>query len=380
MTDPQPIYRRLRDEAPAYFIPRFEAWALSRFQDIWDCSSDERFSAAQGTTSSQLLTRVQPVTPMLNVMDPPDHSTLRVAIRPRFARKAIRGMEPEIRGIVRDCIAKVREQDGCDVMGDLSSVLSVKVTCRAVGIPVEDGDMLSGLVWRFFDREEGVEGMTASGLAAAEELTAYFKELVDGRRRSGSDEDDVVNMLRTIEIGGRPLNDDEIGSHLSMLIIGGSETFPKTLANAIRRLGEYPEQRARCVADPALIPGAYEETLRYDMPTQFLGRTLLEDVELHGETMKQGQPVLFLFPSANHDDREFEDPDRFDIDRRPERILSFGAGTHACLGLHVAKMEGRVCLEEILGTWPEYQVDLENAERLRTEFVQGFASMPILFG
>jgi cytochrome P450 len=138
--------------------------------------------------------------------------------------------------------------------------------------------------------------------------------------------------------------------------------------------------RARCVADPALIPGAYEETLRYDMPTQFLGRTLLGDGEQHGRTMKQGQPVLFLFPSANHDDREFEDPDRFDIDRRPERILSFGAGTHACLGLHVAKMEGRVCLEEILGTWPEYQVDLENAERLRTEFVQGFASMPILFG
>jgi hypothetical protein len=116
------------------------------------------------------------------------------------------------------------------------------------------------------------------------------------------------------------------------------------------------------------------------MPTQFLGRTLTEDVLLRGQTLRAGHAALFLYPSANRDDREFDDPDLFDIDRRPARILTFGAGTHACLGLHVAKMEGRVCLEEILGTWPEYEVDLEGAERLRTEFVQGFASLPIRIG
>jgi cytochrome P450 len=377
MTDPLPVYRQLREEAPVYFIERYEAWALSRFEDIWECSSDTRFSAARGTTPSQLLTRVQPVTPMLNVMDPPDHTTLRVAIRPRFSRKAIRGMEDAMRGIVRDCIAKVRGRDSFDVMADLSSQLSVKVTCQAVGIPVSDGDMLSELVWRFFSREEGVEGMTAAGLEAAESLNTYFGELVDERRRQADDTDDVVNMLRNIEIGGRKLTDEEIGSHLSMLIIGGSETFPKTLANAVRRFAEYPEQRARIAQDPSLIPSAYEEALRFDMPTQFLGRTLTDDVVVRDQTLRKGQSALFLYPSANRDDREFDEPDRFDIDRRPARILTFGAGTHACLGLHVAKMEGRVCLEEILGTWPEYEVDLEAAERLRTEFVQGFASLPI---
>jgi cytochrome P450 len=380
MTDPLPVYRQLREEAPVYFIERYEAWALSRFEDIWACSSDPRFSAARGTTSSQLLTKVQPVTPMLNVMDPPDHSTLRVAIRPRFSRKAIRGMEGDMRAIVQDCIAKVRGRDTFDVMADLSSQLSVKVTCQAVGIPVSDGDMLSDLVWRFFSREEGVSGMTAAGLAAAESLTAYFGELVDERRRRADDSDDVVNLLRDIEIGGRKLTDEEIGSHLTLLIIGGSETFPKTLANAVRRFGEYPDQRARLVRDPGLIPTAYEESLRFDMPTQFRGRTHTEDVLLRGQTLRAGHAALFLYPSANRDDREFDDPDLFDIDRRPARSLSFGAGTHACLGLHVAKMEGRVCLEEILGTWPDYEVDLAGAERLRTEFVQGFASLPIRIG
>jgi cytochrome P450 len=379
MENPHPIYKRLRDDAPLHKLEKYNAWALPRFQEIWDLSSHKHLSTAKGTTPSQVLTKTQPVTPMLNVLDPPDHTRLRVAIRPRFARAAIRDLEPTIRGIVRECIQKALPQGGCDVIGDLSAQLSVKVTCMAVGIPLEDGDLLSGLVWRFFDRQPGVDGMTENGLAAAQELTAYFISLLDARRRQGSDEDDVVNMLRNFEQDGRAFSDEEIGSHLSMLIIGGSETFPKTFANAVFRLAEYPEQRARCAADPDLIPAAYSESLRYDMPTQMLCRTVSEDIPLHGETLRAGEAVMFLYNSANRDEREFENPDVFDIDRNPTRILSFGAGTHACLGLHVAKMEGKVALEELLAAAPEYQIDLPRVERLRTEFVQGYAKMPIRF-
>jgi len=379
MQNPHPTYQRLRAESPVHHLEKYDAWALSRFQDIWDCSSHPAFSAASGTTPSQVLTRTQPVTPMLNLMDPPDHTKLRVAVRPRFSRSAIRGMEPVIRGIVKECIGKVLPKGRCDVIGDLAAQLSVKVTCMAIGIPLEDGDMLSHMVWRFFTREPGVDGMTEDGRQAAQDLIDYFKQLVDDRRQTGNDDPDVINMLRQIEIGGRRFNDDEIASHLSMLIIGGSETFPKTFANGINRFFEYPDQRARLVADPSLIPVAYEESLRYDMPTQFLCRTLLEDVELHGQTLCKGQGVLFLYASANRDEREFDDPDVFDIDRRPVRILTFGAGTHACLGLHVAKMEGRVCFEEVLSAMPDYEVDVENVRRLRTEFVQGFESLPITF-
>jgi cytochrome P450 len=379
MENPHPVYKRLRDEAPLHKLEKYNAWALPRFQEIWDLSSHKHLSTAKGTTPSQVLTKTQPVTPMLNVLDPPDHTRLRVAIRPRFARASIRDLEPTIRGIVRECIQKVLPRGECDVIGDLSAQLSVKVTCMAVGIPLEDGDLLSGLVWRFFDREPGVDGMTENGLAAAQELTAYFMSLLEERRRKGSDEDDVVNMLRNFEQDGRTFSDEEIGSHLSMLIIGGSETFPKTFANAVFRLAEHPKQRARCAADPSLLPVAYAESLRYDMPTQMLCRTVVEDIALHGETLRAGEAVMFLYNSANRDEREFERPDVFDIDRNPTRILSFGSGTHACLGLHVAKMEGKVALEELLAAAPDYEIDLLGVERLRTEFVQGYAKLPIRF-
>jgi cytochrome P450 len=379
MDDPYPIYARLRDEAPAYHIARYDAWALSRFQDVWEASSHPAYSTASGTTPSQLLTKDQPVTPMLNLMDPPEHTVLRNAVRPHLAPRAIRTLEPMIRESVRGRLDEAPPTGRIDVVGDLSARLAVKVACTAIGIPLEDADLVASLVLRFFAREPGVDGITPDGLAAMGELMGYFVQLVDARRRAGDDRDDVVNLLRRIEIGGRPLADEEIASHISMFAIGGSDTFPKTFANAILRLGEHPDQRAACADDPSLIPEAFQEALRYDMPTQFLGRRLLEDVELHGEKLREGQAVLFLYPAANRDHREFERPDVFDIRRRAPRILSFGAGTHACIGLHVAKLEARICLEETLARVPDYEVDLAGAERLRTEFVQGFTSLPIVF-
>ena len=142
------------------------------------------------------------------------------------------------------------------------------------------------------------------------------------------------------------------------------------------RLAEHPEQRARLAENPEMIPAAYDEILRYDMPTQFLCRTITRDIEIHGQTMKKDQGLIFLYASANRDEREFDDPDTFDIRRKPPRILSFGAGPHQCLGTHVARMEGKVCLEAILDRFPEYELDLDRATRFKTEFVQGFQSLP----
>jgi hypothetical protein len=167
---------------------------------------------------------------------------------------------------------------------------------------------------------------------------------------------------------------------MSLFLIGGSETFPKVFANLARRLFEHPSQRAAVAADPSLAPDAMIEALRYDMPTQFLGRTVVRDIELHGEKLRAGDVVLFLYASANRDPREFRDPDNFDIARRPPRILSFGHGTHACLGIHTAKAEGRIALEELLRRDPEYEIDLAGAQRLRTEFVQGFSHLPVRLG
>lgn len=378
--DPHPIYRRLREESPCHPLEKYDAFALSRFQDIWDASNDpQSYSTARGTTPAQVLIRDQPVTPMLNVMDPPAHTKLRAVIRQCFLPKHLRGVEPTVRALFAELMDEVAERGACDVVQELGSRLSVQVACMAIGLPREDGPLLDSLVKRFFRHDPDSGGMTADGLAALQELSDYGLERVRACRRAGPEGPEALPALCRFELDGQPFSDEEVASHVNMLVIGGSETFPKTLANGVLRLWEHPDQRARLAADPSGIPAAYDEILRYDMPTQFLCRTLKRDVTLHGQTMRAGQGVLFLYASANRDDREFREPDRFDVARRPERILSFGAGTHQCLGTHVARMEGRITLEAILARMPDYEVELAGAERLETEFVQGFSSLPIRF-
>lgn len=379
MEDPYPVYARLRAEAPVYKLEKYDAWALSRFEDVWTLSSDPRLSVAKGTTPSQVLTKVQPVTPMLNLMDPPDHTKLRMKLRGFLLPKTIGGLEPVAREIVKQCLDEALPTGQVDVLGDFGMRLSVRITCRAVGIPVEDAELMASLVNRFFGREPGVEGMTADGLAAAQELIVYFMNLVAAREKSGSTVEDPVNLFRHAEVGGRKLAPEEIASHLSMLIIGGSETFPKTLANAMRRLAEHPDQRAWLRQNEDAIPEAYREALRFDMPTQFLCRTVAEPIEIGPHRLETGQGVCFLYASANRDEKEFANADAFDVRRKPARILSFGAGIHTCIGLHVAQMEGRVCLEEALRRMPDWEVDWPQSERLRTEFVQGFAKLTVKF-
>ncbi len=378
--DPYPIYARLREEAPCYHLPKWDAYALSRFDDIWNASMDnESYSTRLGTTASHLLTKVQPVTPMINLMDPPQHTVLRSRISRFFTPGVVARLEPQIQGFVDDAFAPLRDAAGADLFNDFAAKVSVKVACIANGFPLEDSDMLNRLVWRFFARQEGVQGMTPDGLAAMMEMTAYFKDLIEKRRRAGVSDKSVIDTVLGVEIDGRRFSDEEAGSHLSMFIIGGAETFPKTFSSAIYRLWQHPDQRAKCAKDPSLIPNAFREVLRYDMPTQFLMRTLKKDVTLHGVTMREGHPVMFLYPSANRDPREFANPDVFDIDRNSARILTFGHGTHACIGLHFAKLEGKLCLEKVLAAIPDYAVEEPKLRRIKTEFVQGWESMPVRY-
>lgn len=378
MNDPHATYRKLRAEAPVYYIEEFDAWALAKFDDIWKASMDNKhLTAAKGTTSAHLLTKVQPVTPMINMMDPPQHTHLRTAVRHHFTPAAIGKFEPIVRDIAVKSLEEARERGGLDVMADMASNVSVTVACLVIGIPLEDAPMMNDLVWRFFARDPEIDGMTPDGLAAMDELFGYFVQLVQKRRAEGSGSGDVIDLIINIEIDGEKLDDMSIASHLTMFVIGGSETFPKTFATTIQRLGEHPDQRAQVAADPSLVPQAYVEALRYDMPTQFLCRVVTEEHQIRDQTLRPGQPVLFIYPSANRDEDEFDDPDVFDVHRNPMRVLSFGAGTHMCIGIHAAKLEGRVLLEETLARIPEYELQMDRAERLVTDFVQGYASFPI---
>jgi hypothetical protein len=379
--DPYPTYRELRDSAPAYYLPRFDAWALSRFEDIWNASSNPAFSTARGTAPAQLLTREQPVTPMLNCMDPPEHTRLRAQLSRCFQPAFVTRLESQALLLVEAILDRAALRGALDVVSELGSELAVAMSCLAVGMHLADGPAIAALVQRFFRHEPNTQGVTADGLLALGELQAICADRIRERRRRPHDSADALSALAHFtHSNGRAFGELEAGSHAAMILIGGSETFPKVLANGVLRLWQHADQRELLVRNPTLVASAFDEIVRYDMPTQFLGRRLLADLSLHGETLRVGQSVILLYASANRDDREFERPDDFLVARRPARTLSFGAGTHQCIGRHIAAMEGRVALTALLRRFPNYHVDTAHSTRVQTEFVQGFASLPIELG
>ena len=344
LDDPLPIYRQLRDEAPAYYVEEFDCWALSRFDDIWEQSADnESYSAAlRGTTPAHLITNQLPVFPSVNLMDPPEHVRNRALISGAFKPRRVAGLAPIVEEIVIRHAKVLEAGHEVDLAADYIGKISMEVSCVLLGLPTEDGDQMYEYVNRFFDRIPGQNGMTEDGLAAAAELNAYLETVIQYRRAHPTDDDVLLNAYLNAEFDGKPLPLDNIASQMATLVIGSTDSFPKIFNAFVLELFRSPEQRAQLVENPELIPNAFREGLRYAMPTQFLGRVVKKPVQLHGQTFEPGQAVLFLFPSANRDDREFEEPDRFDIHRDSKRILTFGHGNHSCLGTHIAALEGEL--------------------------------------
>jgi cytochrome P450 len=375
--DPHRVYKQLRDEAPVHYLPRWNTWVLSRFRDIWDaCTDTESYSAAQGTTMSHLLTKVQPVTPTLNNMDPPDHTRLRAEMRKFFSPRRVAELEPVFRSFAIEAIEGFEQRGECEAVSELAQVVATSVGCEVAGFPREDAAYLRSLVDGFFERDPDKEGMTQGGLAKLDEMFGYFAKL-SANRRGKSYIHDPIGILQQMEFGGRKLDDAEIASHLFLLLVGGTDTFPKVFSNLLLRLYRNPEARRRVAADASLALDAFNETVRIDMPTQVMARLVTRDHEIQGHPIREGQPILLLYASGNRDEREFPEPERFDLERRPPRTLSFSHGTHACIGLHVARAEGRILINELLARWPDYEVDESGLERYATEFVQGYSRMPV---
>ena len=376
--DPHSLYRQLRGKAPVYYLKEYDAWALACFEDVWQASMDaESYSATGGSSGDQLLSKTMPAVPMLNAMDPPSHTRLRALMRPFFMPKRLRELEPTIRKLIDEHMDALAEAERLDAVSHVGEILAGQVACLVSGFPLEDVDPLVGWIRRYFERDPESRGITPDGLAAFGEMVAYLAGMARGRRARGSDEADPLDALLGFEEEGKALDDDAIALHLALLVLGGFETFPKVFAAALHRLFEHPDQRASLIADPSRIPHAWQEVLRYDMPTQFLGRTVAREVQVRDQTLRPGQPVIFLYASANRDEAEFDNPDVFDIERRAPRILSFGHGQHSCLGQHVARMEGQLSLAALLARFPDYELDLSDAERYQSEFIQGFSRLPL---
>ena len=380
--DPLPIYKQLRDEAPIYYLEEFDCWFLSRFEDVWQAleSQADFFTSVGGTTSIDLMlgqsSSLMRDGKSLSTMDLPQDLQLRTSIMRSFFPGEARRMEGQAREWVRGFLDEIYERGECDAIHDIAMRLSVRIACTIIGIPLEDAELLSGRVNLFFHREEGTHGQTEVGQNATNQLYDYLVKWLDEQEGKGG-RSDLMDALQGAEIDGHKLSRADKLATLQLLVVGGTETLPKVFAGAVYRLWQSPDQRAEVAAKPELAKGAFLEALRYDMPTNMLGRTVVKPFTLHGETLDVGQKVMFLWHCANHDEREFPDPDRYDIHRRAERILSFGHATHRCLGANVAQMEGRVLVQELLARIPDYEVIEDRQVRLRSEFFQGWGALPI---
>jgi cytochrome P450 len=396
MTDPYPVYRELRAGARAYPLPQYDAYALPRFDDVWRVLADrDRFSIVEGPVfHRQLLLEhhdtgpdaaVPTPLPSFSMLDPPAHTRVRQALLSPFRPRAVAPLEPTVRRLARARLHALADQDQFDVRHDYASPVSAQVAALQLGFPVDDAESLVALVNRFVQREPGRSGISEAGWAARRELQEYLVALVAARRRvtGSSNRDvsptgpDVIDTLLTFGGVHAPLDDAEIAEQLSTLFIGGSETLPKVVAGGAYQLWRHPDQRAAVVADAGLATPAFEEILRYELPLQFIGRTLRVDAEVAGEPMHAGQRVVLLLISANRDEREFVDPEQFDVHRRIERHLGLGHGTHVCIGAHVARLEGVVMMQELLARFPAYEVDEQGLAREASEFQVGWGRMPI---
>ncbi len=386
--DPFPVYARLRAESPVHYVERHDCWALSRFEDVWNAGADPETFMSPGPSLQNVNASadlemdelsLSPRGSSLFTMNPPFHTELRKHLARLFSPAGVRRFEPQVRAATRECLAKALPSGRLDAISELAGQISVKVACLVTGLPLEDGDQLFSIVRRFFLREPGIEGLPPDAVAASGELREYLISAVREHRRRGSRGSAALDVYASVEVDGRPYTEEEVASHLMLLVVGGTETLPKVFAGGVLQLHRHRNQRALLLEDPSMIPAAFTEVVRYEMPTQFLPRTVRHDVELHGQRLRAGQGLLLLYRSANRDEREFDEPDRFEIRRRPPRILSFGHGTHVCLGQHAARLEARVLLEELLAAVPDHEVVEDEVVPARSEFVDGYLEMPIVF-
>ena len=378
--DPYATYKRLRDEAPAYWNPDLEFWALSRFEDVLEGFRDtELFSSAGGIALENRRPIGQSVGfDQMIECDPPEHTVLRKLVSRVFTTRTVARMEQEIRKIFTVYLDEVIESGSAEVVGDLTSPYPMDVISAVLGVPAADRPGLRAGSDKVMIREDGVLAIPAEAADGMLGLVTYFME--DLPKRKAGEGSGLINDLVGVEIEGRGLTDEELLGFCILFIIAGHETTTKMVANVMELLSRHPHQKAAVVADPALVPGTIEEVLRYHNSTQYMHRTATRDFEIHGRRMREGDSVLLVIGAANHDEREFgPTAEEFDIFRRPDRHLGFGYGAHFCLGAALARMEGKVAIEEVLRRIPDYEVDHEAKVRFHSSNVTGWRSLPVSF-
>jgi cytochrome P450 len=378
--DPYPTYRRLRDEAPLYRNEALGFWALSRYRDVLDASlAWDAYSSAEGTQLERMDPRLFETRPMIIFLDPPRHDRLRKLVSRAFTPRRVAELEPFIRTTVSRLLDGLVRDGGGDFVRDVSMPLPMDVIFTLLRVPGEDRRQLREWMDRSLERDHGTPVIPERAMIAMAQMMQYWPEFLE-RLRLNPD-DGLVSALLTAEVEdehGTPtrLTDGEIVGFCNLIGSAGNETVTKLLANACVLFARHPEEYRKVLADPGVIPDAVEEALRYTSPSQYQGRMTTRDVEWYGQTVPKGSRILLLTGSANRDEREFPDPDRFDVGRRPEQHLALGYGVHFCLGASLARLESRVALEEFAKRFPRYTVDESRCVRVHMSNVHGYEHVP----
>lgn len=356
IADPCPFLRTARERTPVFFSPHHGGfWTLTGYDDIWEASHDQsRFtSAVVGVTTLQkVYDRTDPYIPI--EIDDPDHAEFRNIVAPLLARSAVLRLEPRVRAIVGELLDALPTGRPADLVQDFTLPAVSRVLMLAMGMPVQDAPVLVGLAMDMFhgrinDRPRAERG--ASG------LNAYINKVISDRIAHPLDDDDLLTRLVTARVqGGRPLTKTEMRLYAANIFLAGFETTINGIGTSLWYLTQNDELRRHLLGNPARIPRAVEELLRFFSPVQLFGRNATRDLEFHGQRIDEGEAVFLHYGSGNRDESAFEDPDRFDPERWPNRHLAFGSGIHFCMGAHIARLEMAVALSEVLRRFPDYRL------------------------
>jgi cytochrome P450 len=381
--DPYPIWRRMRDEAPLYRNNRYDFYALSRFADVHDASLDvDTFSSAKGTVL-ELMNHGQEIYPfpMMIFRDPPEHTQLRKLVSRAFSPRRIAALEDQIRQLTTGYLDQFVGAGGFDYVADFGAKLPMMVIGAMLGVPAEDSDAIRIWTDDSLHREPGETDVSDRLQTVHQNLWGYFARYIAERRAAPRDDmmTDLIEAELTREDGTtRRLDDGELLAFIGLLSGAGNETVARLLGWTGATLARFPDERRKLVRNPGLIPKGVEELLRYEAPSPVQARWVTRDTTWYGTVVPEGSRIVLLTGSAGRDEREYPDPDRFDVERTSERHVTFGFGIHFCLGASLARMEGRIAIEETLKRFPEWDVRFDAAEMVHTSTVRGWARLPIV--
>jgi len=376
--DPYPAFRRLREEAPLYYNEPYDFFAVSRYADVERGLADrETFISGRGGILELIRANIEMPPGVLIFEDPPVHTVHRSLLSRVFTPKKMNALEPKMRELCAQSLDPLVGAGGFDFVADLGAQMPMRVIGMLLGIPEQDQETVRDHVDAQLRTEAGKPMEYSQDAFATGEI---FADYIDWRAEHPSDDlmTEMLNAEFEDETGTtRRLTREEILTYVNVIAGAGNETTTKLIGWTGKVLADHPDQRRALVEDPSLIPNAIEEILRYEPPAPHVGRYVDRDVELYDRTVPEGSVMLFLVGAANRDDRRYPDGDRFDIHRAIRQHLTFGYGIHFCLGAALARLEGRVALEEVLRRFPEWEVDSANATLAPTSTVRGWETLPV---